>query len=69
MFDSNEAEYGDAPDDDEINGTESLHSPDEEQNGSPHADGERSYFKNFKMVFNQTAKVEAEIKNQHKKYR
>nr|CDS31780.2 hypothetical transcript [Hymenolepis microstoma] len=54
-----QSEYGDAPEDEgsgELNGSIS----DEEY---------KSYFKNFKIVFNQTKKIESEIIARHKIYR
>ncbi|VDM33927.1 unnamed protein product [Hydatigera taeniaeformis] len=55
-----QSEYGDAPYDDdsaELNGSLSS---EEEYN---------AYFKNFKIVFNQTKKIESEIISRHKSYR
>ena len=54
------AEYGDAPGDDESDELNESQSSDEEY---------KAYFKNFKIVFNQTKKIESEIINRHKSYR
>ncbi|KAL5112287.1 FERM domain-containing protein 3 [Taenia crassiceps] len=55
-----QSEYGDAPSDDDAT----------ELNGSLSSEEEyKAYFKNFKIVFNQTKKIEAEIISRHKTYR
>ncbi|EUB64646.1 FERM domain-containing protein 3 [Echinococcus granulosus] len=55
-----QSEYGDAPSDDDST----------ELNGSLSSEEEyKAYFKNFKIVFNQTKKIESEIISRHKTYR
>ncbi|KAM7540254.1 hypothetical protein Aperf_G00000039338 [Anoplocephala perfoliata] len=54
-----QSEYGDAPE----------YEDSRELNGSVSDEENKAYFKNFKIVFNQTRKIESEIIARHKTYR